>query len=65
MTHFLEEHAADLKGKTVIPFATSGGSSIKKACEDLKAAYPDVDWKEGKLLNGTSKAELETWVKGQ
>ena len=57
--------AYNFKGKTVIPFATSGGSSIKKACDDLKAAYPDVDWKEGKLLNATSKAELETWVKGQ
>jgi len=47
--------AYDFKGKTVIPFATSGGSSIKKACEDLKAAYPDVNWKEGKLLNRVSK----------
>ena len=56
--------AYDLKGKTVIPFATSGGSSIKKACEDLKAAYPDVNWKEGKLLNRASKQELDTWVKG-
>ena len=55
--------AYDFKGKTVIPFATSGGSSIKKACEDLKAAYPDVNWKEGKLLNRTSKKELEDWVK--
>ena len=45
-------------------FATSGGSSIKKACEDLKAAYPDVNWKEGKLLNRASKQELETWIKG-
>ena len=56
--------AYDFKGKTVIPFATSGGSSIKKACEDLKAAYPDITWKEGKLLNRTSKKELEAWVKG-
>ena len=56
--------AYDFKGKTVIPFATSGGSSIKKACEDLKAAYPDVNWKEGKLLNRASKQELDTWVKG-
>ena len=56
--------AYDFKGKTVIPFATSGGSSIKKACEDLKATYPDVNWKEGKLLNRTSKKELENWVKG-
>ena len=59
---FMESY--DFNGKTVIPFATSGGSSIKKACEDLKAAYPDVNWKEGKLLNRASKQELETWVKG-
>ncbi len=57
--------AYDFQGKTVIPFATSGGSSIKKACEDLKAAYPDVEWKEGKLLNRTSKKDLEDWVKKQ
>ena len=55
--------AYDFKGKTVIPFATSGGSSIKKACEDLKAAYPDVNWKEGKLLNRATKKDLEDWVK--
>ena len=59
---FMESY--DFKGKTVIPFATSGGSSIKKACEDLKTAYPDVNWKEGKLLNGTSKKEMENWISG-
>jgi flavodoxin len=58
---FMESY--DFKGKTVIPFATSGGSSIKKACEDLKATYPDVNWKEGKLLNRVSKKDLEDWVK--
>ena len=57
--------AYDFKGKTVIPFATSGGSSIKKACDDLKAAYPDVNWKEGKLLNGATKEDLEAWVKSR
>ena len=54
--------AYDFNGKTVIPFATSGGSSIKKACEDLKAAYPSLNWKEGKLLNRTSKADMQKWV---
>ena len=58
---FMETY--DFKDKTVIPFATSGGSSINKACEDLKAAYPDVNWKEGKLLNRASKKDLEDWVK--
>ena len=55
--------AYDFQGKTVIPFATSGGSSIKKACEDLKTTYPDINWKEGKLLNRTSRKDLEDWVK--
>lgn len=54
--------AYDFNGKTVIPFATSGGSDIKKACDDLKAVYPGVNWKEGKLLNGTAKAELQKWA---
>ena len=54
--------AYDFQGKTVIPFATSGGSSIKKACEDLKATYPNVNWKEGKLLNHSSKDDLKKWV---
>ena len=56
--------AYDFQGKTVIPFATSGGSSIEKACEDLKAAYPNVSWKEGKLLNRVSKDDLKKWVEG-
>ncbi len=59
---FMESY--DFKGKTVIPFATSGGSSIKKACEDLKTAYPEVNWKEGKLLNRASKSEIEEWISG-
>ncbi len=57
---FLETY--DFKDKTVIPFATSGGSSIKKACADLEAAYPEINWKEGKLLNHTSKGDLLKWV---
>ena len=56
--------ANDLKGKTLIPFATSGGSDISKSVGDLKKAYPDLNWKDGKLLNGVSKAEMETWTKG-
>ena len=54
--------AYDFQGKTVIPFATSGSSSIKKACEDLKAAYPSINWMEGKLLNRVSKDDLKKWV---
>ena len=57
---FMESY--NFKGKTVIPFATSGGSTIEQACKDLKAAYPDVNWKDGKLLNRASATDLQKWV---
>ena len=44
---FVEQ--TDLKGKTLITFATSGGSTVAKASRDLKAAYPELRWKEGGL----------------
>jgi len=49
---FLEQYP--LEGKTIIPFATSGGSSISKAQQDLKIAYPAANWKDG-VTNPTSK----------
>ena len=54
--------ANDFTGKTIVPFATSGGSNIKKACEDLQAAYPKYKFGEGKLLNSIDKAEIEKWA---
>ncbi len=56
--------ANDFEGKTIVPFATSGGSNIKKACEDLKAAYPNYKFGEGRLLNSIDKAEIEAWAAG-
>lgn len=58
---FIESN--DLKGKTLIPFATSGGSDISKACKDLKKSYPDLNWKEGRLLNRPSKSDIEDFIK--
>ena len=46
---FIESH--DLQGKTVIPFATSGSSSIANSAATLKRTYPALNWKEGRLLN--------------
>ena len=43
--------ACDLEGKVVHLFATSGGSSIDKACRDLKEAYPQYQWAGGRLMN--------------
>ena len=46
---FLESY--DFSGKTMIPFATSGGSGIGKAEQSLKSHCPSAVWKPGKLLN--------------
>ncbi len=57
---FIESH--DLKGKTAIPFATSGGSGIENSVKDLRRLYPDINWGEGRLLNGMSDSEIKKWL---
>ena len=57
---FIESH--DLKGKTLVPFATSGGSDINNSAEELKKTYPDLEWQKGKLLNGANCDVIRAWV---
>ena len=57
---FIESH--DLKGKTVIPFATSGGSSLAGSAAALKKTYPSLDWKEGRLLNRADEKSIRAWL---
>ena len=58
---FLERY--DFTGKTMIPFATSGGSGVEKSAEDLKKKYPALHWKKGKLLGGRVTADtLRGWI---
>lgn len=52
----------NLKGKKVIPFATSGSSSIDNSQKVLRNLYPDFNWKDGKLLNCSAK-EAADWGK--
>ena len=54
--------AVDLSGKTVIPFATSGSSTIANSVAVLKKSYPKIKWQTGKLLNHVSEKEMEAWV---
>ena len=49
---FLE--SGDFTGKTIIPFATSGGSGIAAAERSLKEHCPSAAWKNGRLVNGGS-----------
>lgn len=55
--------AYGLKGKTVIPFSTSGGSGIENSVKQLRKAYPDVNWQDGRMLNGVSENDIKDWVK--
>ena len=49
-------------GKTVILFATSGSSNLNNANDVFAAAYPAINWKAGKTLNGASKDEIKAWA---
>lgn len=53
----------DLSGKVLIPFATSGSSDIENSVVELRKQYPNLNWQDGKLLNGASQATIDTWVK--
>lgn len=57
---FLESY--DFSGKTVIPFATSGGSGMGKTADVLRIICPAADIKDGKVLNGMSDKEIAQWV---
>lgn len=59
---FVESY--DFSGKTIVPFATSGGSGMGRTVDVLKPLCPAADWKKGKMLNRVSDRELEDWVKG-
>lgn len=57
---FIESH--DLKNKIIIPFATSGGSSITGSETALKKDYHNLKWKEGRLLNRANEKSIREWV---
>ena len=55
---FLDQ--AELSGKKIIPFATSGGSGMAYAASHLKAGYPQLGWAEGKLVTPRNAGD---WAK--
>ncbi|MEE1002838.1 MAG: flavodoxin [Acutalibacteraceae bacterium] len=58
---FLESY--DFGGKTIVPFATSGGSGMGKTAEDLQKTVPLAKVKSGKMLNGRLSADkLKEWA---
>lgn len=57
---FLESY--DLAGKTIVLFATSGGSGMGKTASVLKACAPDAKIIDGGILNNASDAELKNFA---
>lgn len=58
---FLESY--DLSGKTIVPFATSGGSGMGKTNEKLLPSCAGAKLLEGKVFrSGVSKAEMCQWA---
>ena len=59
----IESH--DLTGKTIIPFATSGGSDIGKTNERLAPSCKGAKLMDGKVFKGNiGHRELAAWVEG-
>ena len=54
--------ANDFQGKVMIPFATSGGSTIDKAATDLARTYPNLNWQPGRLLNHANNDTIRAWL---
>ena len=57
---FVENY--DLSGKTIVPFATSGGSGMGKTVDVLSKLSPNAKWQTGKMVNGISEKEIKNWV---
>ena len=60
---FLEHY--DFSGKTIILFATSGGSGLGKSASGLQSSAPGAKIVDGRMLNGRmSESDLKAWVDG-
>lgn len=58
---FLESY--DFSGKTVVPFATSGGSGMGKTNAGLAPSCPGAVLLDGRILNGLqSQSDLKAWI---
>lgn len=60
---FLERY--DFSGKTIVLFATSGGSSLGSTAAALQSSAPGARILDGRLLNGRlNEGDLKAWVSG-
>ena len=63
MDTFVE--SCNFEGKTVIPFCTSGSSSIENSGKNLAANAGSGNWLDGQRFSGsTTEDELRGWIEG-
>ena len=48
---WIDNNLPQLEGKKLIPFATSGSSTIEQSVQYLHKAYPTLKWENGQLKN--------------
>jgi flavodoxin len=48
---WIDNNLPQLEGKKLIPFATSGSSTIEHSVQYLRETYPALKWEDGKLMN--------------
>lgn len=59
---FLESY--DLRGKTIVPFATSGGSGMGNTNESLRRSSPGAKLLHGRVFSADADMhDFETWIK--
>ena len=59
---FIESH--DFSGKTIVPFATSGGSELEDTYKNIQALAPKAKVEKGKVFDsGVEKDDLIKWAK--
>ena len=57
--------AYDLTGKTIVPFCTSGSSSIGSSATNLAAVTTGADWLPGSRFSGSAgQSAVANWVNG-
>ena len=48
---WIDNNLPQLEGKKLIPFATSGSSTIEQSVQYLRKTYPTLKWENGQLKN--------------
>lgn len=60
---FLENE--EFRGKTIVPFCTSGGSGITNSVSNIRGLANDANWLDGRRCSSSDSAStLATWIDG-